>query len=134
MTELLDWLQFVLSPQVINGLSIGVAVILMALGLTIIFGLLDVINMAHGEFYALGAYVAVANHSSHLDAPLEHFRFCFECPLLFNSNAKRHRKGQDGRHCTDDRHPDHHDTRGNKATDRGYRNVVAITHSCHGAE
>ena len=28
----------------------------MALGLTIIFGLLDVINMAHGEFYAIGAY------------------------------------------------------------------------------
>ncbi|MEW5881933.1 MAG: branched-chain amino acid ABC transporter permease [Pseudomonadota bacterium] len=60
MTEVLDWLQFVLAPQMINGLSIGVAVILMALGLTIIFGLLDVINMAHGEFYALGAYVAVA--------------------------------------------------------------------------
>lgn len=52
-----DWLQFVLAPQVVNGLSIGVAVILMALGLTIIFGLLDVINMAHGEFYALGAYL-----------------------------------------------------------------------------
>jgi branched-chain amino acid transport system permease protein len=44
----------------INGLSIGVAVVLMALGLTIIFGLLDVINMAHGEFYAIGAYAAVA--------------------------------------------------------------------------
>ncbi|ODS74879.1 MAG: ABC transporter permease [Acidovorax sp. SCN 65-28] len=44
----------------INGLSIGVAVVLMALGLTIIFGLLDVINMAHGEFYAIGAYLAVA--------------------------------------------------------------------------
>ena len=46
----MDWLQFVLAPQGINGLSIGVAVVLMALGLTIIFGLLDVINMAHGEF------------------------------------------------------------------------------------
>ena len=55
-----DWLQFVLAPQVINGLSIGVAVVLMALGLTIIFGLLDVINMAHGEFYAIGAYAALA--------------------------------------------------------------------------
>lgn len=55
----MDWLQFVLAPQVINGLTIGVAVVLMALGLTIIFGLLDVINMAHGEFYALGAFVAV---------------------------------------------------------------------------
>lgn len=60
MTEAVDWLQFVLAPQMINGLSIGVAVVLMALGLTIIFGLLDVINMAHGEFYAIGAYLAVA--------------------------------------------------------------------------
>ena len=60
MSAWLDWLQFVLSPQIINGLSIGVAVVLMALGLTIIFGLLDVINMAHGEFYAIGAYVGVA--------------------------------------------------------------------------
>jgi branched-chain amino acid transport system permease protein len=50
----------VLAPQVINGASIGVAVVLMALGLTIIFGLLDVINMAHGEVYAIGAYAAVA--------------------------------------------------------------------------
>jgi branched-chain amino acid transport system permease protein len=48
-----------LAPQSINGLSIGVAVVLMALGLTIIFGLLDVINMAHGECYALGAYAVV---------------------------------------------------------------------------
>ncbi|CAN5306573.1 branched-chain amino acid ABC transporter permease [soil metagenome] len=57
---MLDWLEFVLAPQMVNGLSIGVAVVLMALGLTIIFGLLDVINMAHGEFYAIGAYAAVA--------------------------------------------------------------------------
>lgn len=57
---MLEWLQFVLAPQVINGLSIGIAVVLMALGLTIIFGLLDVINMAHGEFYAIGAYAALA--------------------------------------------------------------------------
>lgn len=60
MNASIDWLQFVLAPQVFNGLSIGVAVILMALGLTIIFGLLDVINMAHGEFYAMGAYVGLA--------------------------------------------------------------------------
>jgi branched-chain amino acid transport system permease protein len=42
------------------GLVFGVAVVLVALGLTIIFGLLDVINMAHGEFYALGAFIALA--------------------------------------------------------------------------
>lgn len=56
----LDYLQFVLAPQVLNGLTLGVAVILVALGLTIIFGLLDVINMSHGEFYAVGAYAALA--------------------------------------------------------------------------
>jgi branched-chain amino acid transport system permease protein len=55
-----DYLQFVLAPQIVNGLAIGVAVVLVSLGLTIIFGLLDVINMAHGEFYAVGAYLALA--------------------------------------------------------------------------
>jgi branched-chain amino acid transport system permease protein len=59
MGALVDYLHFVLMPQAFNGLVIGVAVILMALGLTIIFGLLDVLNMAHGEFYALGAYLGV---------------------------------------------------------------------------
>src|SRR4051795_9532871 len=60
MNVFLDYLQFVLAPQMITGLALGVAVVLVALGLTIIFGLLDVINMAHGEFYAVGAYVALA--------------------------------------------------------------------------
>lgn len=57
--EVSDYLQFVLAPQVINGLALGMAVILVALGLTIIFGLLDVINMSHGEFYAIGAFSAL---------------------------------------------------------------------------
>lgn len=57
---ILDYLQFVLAPQMVNGLALGIAVILVALGLTIIFGLLDVINMSHGEFYAVGAYLALA--------------------------------------------------------------------------
>ena len=34
--------------------------VLVALGLTIIFGLLDVINMSHGEFYAVGAFGTLA--------------------------------------------------------------------------
>ena len=58
MTAALDYFQFVLAPQIVIGLVLGVAVILVALGLTIIFGLLDVINMSHGEFYALGAFIA----------------------------------------------------------------------------
>src|SRR6187401_2391376 len=60
MTEVIDYIEFVLAPQVVTGLAFGVAVILVALGLTIIFGLLDVINMSHGEFYALGAFIGVS--------------------------------------------------------------------------
>ena len=60
MSGFLEYFQFVLAPQMITGLALGVAVVLVALGLTIIFGLLDVINMAHGEFYAVGAYLALA--------------------------------------------------------------------------
>ncbi|MFZ3249452.1 MAG: branched-chain amino acid ABC transporter permease [Pseudolabrys sp.] len=55
-----EYFQFVLAPQMLIGLVVGVAVILVALGLTIIFGLLDVINMSHGEFYALGAFISLA--------------------------------------------------------------------------
>ena len=57
---MLAYVQFVLAPQMVTGLSLGVAVVLVALGLTIIFGLLDVINMSHGEFYAVGAYLALS--------------------------------------------------------------------------
>lgn len=60
MTEFIEYLQFVLAPQMLNGLTIGVAVILVAIGLSIIFGLLDVVNMAHGEFYALGAFLSMS--------------------------------------------------------------------------
>lgn len=60
MIAVLEYIQFVLAPQMLNGLTIGVAVVLVALGLSIIFGLLDVVNMAHGEFYALGAYISMS--------------------------------------------------------------------------
>ncbi|MGB8041747.1 MAG: branched-chain amino acid ABC transporter permease, partial [Pseudolabrys sp.] len=60
MMSAVEYFQFVLAPQMLIGLVVGVAVILVALGLTIIFGLLDVINMSHGEFYALGAFISLA--------------------------------------------------------------------------
>ena len=40
----------------VNGLIIGVFYALMAIGLTLIFGILKVVNFAHGEFYMIGAY------------------------------------------------------------------------------
>ncbi len=48
-----------IAQQIVNGLSAGMAYALVALGLTLIFGVLHVINFAHGEFYMLGGLVAV---------------------------------------------------------------------------
>jgi len=44
--------------QLVNGLIIGSIYGLMALGLTIIFGVLKIVNFSHGEFYMLGAYAS----------------------------------------------------------------------------
>jgi urea transport system permease protein len=43
--------------QILDGLSIGSVLLLAATGLAIVFGLMGVINLAHGEFMMLGAYV-----------------------------------------------------------------------------
>lgn len=44
--------------QLLNGLVVGMIYVLVTMGLTIVFGMLNVINFAHGAFYALGAYFA----------------------------------------------------------------------------
>ncbi|PSC02914.1 amino acid ABC transporter permease [Alsobacter soli] len=43
---------------IINGLATGMAVFLVAAGLTLIFGILKILNFAHGAFFMIGAYVA----------------------------------------------------------------------------
>ena len=45
--------------QTINGLVNGMILALVASGLTLIFGIMDVVNFAHGELFMLGAYVGV---------------------------------------------------------------------------
>ena len=46
--------------QALNGLSYGILLFLLSVGLTLIFGMLDVVNLAHGSFYMLGAYAGLA--------------------------------------------------------------------------
>ena len=43
--------------QVLNGLQLGIMLFLMSAGLTLVFGIMQVINLAHGSFYMIGAYV-----------------------------------------------------------------------------
>ncbi len=45
--------------QALNGLQLGVLLFLIAAGLTLVFGVMDLINLAHGVQYMLGAYLAV---------------------------------------------------------------------------
>jgi branched-chain amino acid transport system permease protein len=45
--------------QVFNGLQLGILLFLVAAGLTLVFGVMDFINLAHGVQYMLGAYLAV---------------------------------------------------------------------------
>jgi branched-subunit amino acid ABC-type transport system permease component len=55
----MDYVVAVLLPQLLHGLVFGAALGLVALGLTVIFGLLGVMNFAHGELYMLGAYAGI---------------------------------------------------------------------------
>jgi branched-chain amino acid transport system permease protein len=45
--------------QAVNGLVLGFLYVLIAVGLSIIFGLLGIVNFAHGAFFAIGAYLAL---------------------------------------------------------------------------
>ncbi|RMF91502.1 MAG: branched-chain amino acid ABC transporter permease [Nitrospinota bacterium] len=47
-----------LITQGLNGLQLGVMLFLMAAGLTLIFGIMNLINLAHGSLYMIGAYLA----------------------------------------------------------------------------
>ncbi len=49
-----------LIEQVLNGLQFGVMLFLMAAGLTLIFGVMGLINLAHGSLYMVGAFAAAA--------------------------------------------------------------------------
>jgi branched-chain amino acid transport system permease protein len=46
--------------QFLNGLQFGLMLFLLAAGLTLVFGIMDMINLAHGSLYMLGAFLAAA--------------------------------------------------------------------------
>lgn len=50
--------------QLLNGLSFSMILFLMAAGLSLIFGLMNIVNMTHGALYLLGTYIAVSINKS----------------------------------------------------------------------
>ncbi len=53
--------------QVLNGIQLGVMLFLMAAGLTLVFGVMGLINLAHGSLYMVGAFAA-ASVASYTDS------------------------------------------------------------------
>ena len=52
----MDWI--LVLEQCLNGLQFGLMLFLLAAGLTLVFGIMDMINLAHGSLYMIGAYLA----------------------------------------------------------------------------
>jgi branched-chain amino acid transport system permease protein len=50
--------------QTLNGLQFGIMLFLISAGLTLVFGIMNLINLAHGSFYMIGAYVCAATFSA----------------------------------------------------------------------
>lgn len=48
-----------LTQQFFNGLSLGAIYALIAIGYTMVYGIIGMINFAHGEIYMIGAYVGL---------------------------------------------------------------------------
>src|SRR5262249_61392202 len=44
--------------QCLNGVQLGMLLFLLAAGLTLVFGIMDLVNLAHGSLYMIGAYFA----------------------------------------------------------------------------
>ena len=53
----MDW-SLLITQATINGLIVGLLYLLMAVGFTLVFGIMRMVNFAHGEFYMLGAFGA----------------------------------------------------------------------------
>ncbi len=53
----MEWLQ-----QLINGISLGSIYALIALGYTMVYGIIKLINFAHGEIFMIGAFIGYFYH------------------------------------------------------------------------
>ena len=88
-----------LIEQVLNGLQLGFMLFLLSAGLTLVFGVMNLINLAHGSFYMVGAYVAATvmqASGSFLLALLVSLGSAALCGLLVEIIVLRHLYHRDG--------------------------------------
>ncbi|WP_286884595.1 urea ABC transporter permease subunit UrtB [Aneurinibacillus sp. UBA3580] len=80
----------VMLTQLFNGMSLGSIMLLIALGLAITFGLMNVINMAHGELIMIGAYMTYLTQlffSHYAPESMHGFYFLIAIPIAFLVSA-----------------------------------------------
>ena len=71
-----------LIPHIINGLALGLLFALLALGFMLIIGVMEVINLAHGSLFALGAYFALAIMAPDGGLPFEFMQPYYDLPVV----------------------------------------------------
>lgn len=62
-------IETILAQTLVNGLMVGAIYVLMAIGFTLVFGIMRIVNFAHGEFYMVGAFVFAILYGSY-DLPV----------------------------------------------------------------
>ena len=72
-----------LGPHLVNGLALGLLFALVALGFMLIIGVMEVINLAHGSLFALGAYVAVTLVTPEGGLTVDALRGWFGTPIVW---------------------------------------------------
>ena len=76
--------------QCLNAVQYGLLLFLVASGLTLIFGIMGVINLAHGSFYMLGAYLAFASKGGADDDPAWADNFRQHPEVELQDKAEKH--------------------------------------------
>ncbi len=71
-----------LLPHILNGLALGLLFALLALGFMLIIGVMEVINLAHGSLFALGAYMALALMQPDGGLPFAFMAPYYELPVV----------------------------------------------------
>ena len=71
-----------LLPHVLNGLALGLLFALLALGFMLIIGVMEVINLAHGSLFALGAYMALVLMTPDGGLPFAFMAPYYELPVV----------------------------------------------------
>ena len=70
--------------QVLNGLTIGAYLAVIALGYTMVYGIIELINFAHGDLFALGFFISLTIFNFlGMEAPLAGFNLVVILPLVF---------------------------------------------------